>query len=113
MKNELSNEEIQKIVMAERPGFVVEISDDQEDESMDHSSHAQARAPDLDYLKAKFLRGSHPKKGKVSFDDTESNASRIVRIRPAGTEGVDSEEPGVSKVVVISAKDKKIIAEQG
>jgi hypothetical protein len=111
MAGKLTPQELGEIVARQKPGFEVETpgSDAEESGAMADRSQVETNAPDLAYLAAKFLN-----KASVQTDSASTpNDSQIVRVRPAGRQSTDSPGTGSRKVVVVSAKKRKIIGEQG
>jgi hypothetical protein len=116
MADKLTPKKIQSIVSAQKPGFEAETADERNVAAARDLSHVQSHAPDLEYLAAKFLQGAaRSQRTTTARTDaaTASKASKIVRVHPAGSEGTDAVGTGSRKVVVVSAKDEKIVGEQG
>ena len=108
----LTEEKIKEIVGKEKPGF--EVDDAQESiVMMASASHVEKDAPDLDYLVKKFLGKSKSGAEKDSQSSDSTSESRIVSVRPAGSSSQDSAGTGNRKVIVVSASDEAIVAEQG
>ncbi len=122
MSDELTKEEIRAIVASEKPGFEIENEDDNvpETSAMADNANIQGDAPDLEFLLKKFLpegsiESSSNSAARPATQDSSmaTKKSRIVKVRPAGTHAADAEGTGSRKVIVVSAKSKKIVAEQG
>ena len=110
--SKLTNEKIKEIVDKEKPGFEVD-STEEPVVMMASASRVEKDAPDLEYLVKKFLgRNSSEAEKDASTEETSSEA-RIVSVRPAGSDSQDSAGTGSRKVIVVSASDQTIVAEQG
>jgi len=115
MAEKLTPKEMADIVAHQKPGFEVEPQsvDSEEHVAMADRSHVDANAPDLAYLTAKFLKTPHDGGYPQVDSESASSSSQIVQVRPAGGRSADAAGTGESKVVVVSAKERKIVAEQG
>jgi hypothetical protein len=117
MADKLTPKKIQTIVSAQKPGFEAEAETaDQRASAARDRSHVQTHSPDLEYLAAKFLKGAtRSQRTTAARNDaaSASKASKIVRVHPAGASATDAVGTGSRKVVVVSAKDEKIVGEQG
>lgn len=116
MAGKLTTQQIKAIVAKEKPDVEVEDDPVQEGTAMADNSSVQHDAPDLDYLVKKFLKPAEQgaRRAQPAMDSSRAtNASKIVRVRPAGSSATDEVGTGKRKVVVVSAKDESIVAEQG
>jgi hypothetical protein len=118
MAKALTPQQIKSIVAAAKPGFEAETEEtsDQEYAALPDQTHVQTGAPDLEYLANKFLAPSqsNAKVAAAHRDSaTASHTSQIVRVHPAGVPPIDAAGTGSRKVVVVSAKEEKVVGEQG
>lgn len=116
MAEELTPQELEAIIAAQKPGYVLDESAEDELEGLDMADETpavQSRAADLEYLTKKFLKGRTASVASARDTSRTTQSSKIVRVRPAGVPATDESAAGKGKVVVISAKDKKIVGEQG
>ena len=114
MANKLTQQKIKAILASERPEVEVDEDAAQETSAMADNSAVQTDAPDLEFLIQKFLKGQRVQRQTAARDSSRAtNASKIVRVKPAGSKPTDADGTGQRKVVVVSAKDESVIAEQG
>ena len=114
MAKKLSAKELNAIIKSYQPGF--EIEDETaglEEAVIADQSYVQAQARDLEYLTAKFLGTSTSRVARSADSSTPTQASKIVRVRPAATAANDAVGTGARKVYVVSTKERKVIGEQG
>ncbi len=114
MIKKLSSDLIQAIVSAERPGFeICSQSAIPQVDTMDlNSRNTASSAPDLDYLRQKFLHiggdaASTPLERIANIVDVDES-QEIVQIRPTG-----DPSRAKTKAAIVSGKSRKITGEQG
>ncbi len=106
MTEKLSFDEIRDIISRDMKGYVVATNADRD--TADHvNASAQSHAKDLEFLSQKF--SGRPRRSLTTERSSPESSNQIVSVRPASTD--DSSFP--TKVVVVSANERKVIAEQG
>jgi hypothetical protein len=119
----LSKREIEKILAQQKPGYVVATAESESDADSATSVQADDRAPSLGQLKSKYASSdstfvdlsaaaSEPDVAATTDSGDATPDDTLVAIKPEGTPDAYHRGPG-PKAVLISGRDKRIIAEQG
>lgn len=120
----LSKREIEQIIAQQKPGYVVATAETETDAAAaTFAIQADDRAPNLGQLKSKYANSdsgfvdlsaaaSEPDVAATSDGGDDTPDDQLVAIKPEGTSDTVHLGPG-PKSVLISGRDKRIIAEQG